>query len=363
MTIFRRPRRSRAPLRCCSRRSPPAWTTTSRVRPVRTPWRRSGSRLPRVASARGRHWCPRRPVVDTVAVGRAQRLGVIAMRSGARVRMSRALAALPGRIGAAPSPAEQVGPRVAASRSLLVPSIVAIDRIAAMLAARRAELATESLREIRAAIPVYGEIDDPALLADVTEHVAENHDALRSSLVRGQPVTTQDLRVHRAARRAARAPRSAAGKFLQAFRIGHRVIWDAIVKLADEDLEAESRGTRRRTTHHGVHRPREHARGPGVPRSAAAAPGRGGNRVRRDLLEDLLRRPRAGTRPAPQCSPRRGAGLWRPVGFPDRGRAGFPARRRARAPVRGFGACARHRRRPPSPDRRPPGRDRDRPGA
>ena len=74
-----------------------------------------------------------------------------------------------------------------------MPGVVAIDRIATMLAARRAELATDSLREIRAAIPAYSAIDDPVILADVTEHVAENHDALRSSLVRGEPVSAQDL--------------------------------------------------------------------------------------------------------------------------------------------------------------------------
>jgi DNA-binding PucR family transcriptional regulator len=76
---------------------------------------------------------------------------------------------------------------------MLVPGDVAIQRIATMLAARRAELASESLTAIRAAIPAYGDIDDPVILADVTEHVAENNDALRASLVRGRPVTEQDL--------------------------------------------------------------------------------------------------------------------------------------------------------------------------
>lgn len=60
-----------------------------------------------------------------------------------------------------------------------------VERVAAMLGARRAELAERSLREIRAAIPAYAAIEDPAILADVTEHVAENHDALRASLVAG----------------------------------------------------------------------------------------------------------------------------------------------------------------------------------
>ncbi|MGA8719705.1 MAG: hypothetical protein WB557_16990, partial [Solirubrobacteraceae bacterium] len=123
-------------------------------------------------------------------------------------------------------------------RSLLMPGVVAIERIATMLAARRAELATESLREIRAAIPAYSVIDDPVILADVTEHVAENHDALRSSLVRGEPVTAQELAFigPHAALRARRGVPLA--DFLQAFRIGHRVIWDAIVEFAAEDEQA-----------------------------------------------------------------------------------------------------------------------------
>jgi hypothetical protein len=117
---------------------------------------------------------------------------------------------------------------------------VGVERVAAMLAARRAELAHESLRAIRAAIPAYSAIDDPAILADVTEHVAENHDALRTSLVRGRPVTAEDLafiRPHAALRARRGVPLA---DFLHAFRIGHRVIWDAIRRLADEDEDART---------------------------------------------------------------------------------------------------------------------------
>ena len=208
-----------------------------------------------------------------------------------------------------------------------------------MLAARRAELATESLREIRAAIPVYGEIDDPALLADVTEHVAENHDALRSSLVRGQPVTAQDLafiRPHAALRARRGVPLA---DFLQAFRIGHRVIWDAIVKLADEDLEARAaaldaaRLIMEFIDHASTHAAQAYLEAQQLLLAE-------GDRVRRDLLEDLL----GGREPAPARAARRGARLWRPV-RPDRGVPVSPADdelalgRRSR--------CARHRRRPP----------------
>jgi len=187
-----------------------------------------------------------------------------------------------------------------------VPGVVAIDRIAAMLAARRAELATQSLREIRAAIPAYSAIDDPVILADVTEHVAENHDALRSSLLRGQPVTAQDLAFigPHAALRARRGVPLA--DFLQAFRIGHRVIWDAIVKLADEDLEARSaaldaaRLVMEFIDHASTHAAQAYLEAQQLLLAE-------GDRVRRDLLEDLL----AGREPTPgpRLTAARAAGL------------------------------------------------------
>jgi len=187
-----------------------------------------------------------------------------------------------------------------------VPGVVAIDRIAAMLAARRAELAAESLREIRAAIPAYSEIDDPLILADVTEHVAENHDALRSSLVRGQPVTAQDLafiRPHAALRARRGVPLA---DFLQAFRIGHRVIWDAIARLADEDLEARAaaldaaRLVMEFIDHASTHAAQAYLEAQQLLLAE-------GDRVRRDLLEDLL----AGREPAPgpRLTAARAAGL------------------------------------------------------
>src|SRR5436190_8661921 len=104
-----------------------------------------------------------------------------------------------------------------------------LERVAAMLEARREELAAQTLERIRATIPVYAAIDDAAILADVTDHVAKNHDTLRMSLLRGRPVTEEDLafiRPHAALRAQRGVP---VADFLHAFRIGHWVIWDAIV--------------------------------------------------------------------------------------------------------------------------------------
>jgi len=187
-----------------------------------------------------------------------------------------------------------------------VPGDVAIQRIATMLAARRAELATESLTAIRAAIRAYAEIADPVILADVTEHVAENHDALRASLVRGRPVTEQDLafiRPHAALRARRGVPLA---DFLHAFRIGHRVIWDAIQGFANLDDEARdaaleaARLVMEFTDHASTHAAQAYLEAQQLLLAE-------GDRVRRDLLEELL----AGRAPSPgpRLNAARAAGL------------------------------------------------------
>ena len=181
-----------------------------------------------------------------------------------------------------------------------------LERVAAMLATRRAELAAESLRQIRAEIPSYRAIDDPVMHADVTEHVAENHDALRESLVRGAPVTSEDLafiRPHAVlrARRGVPLP-----DFLQAFRIGHRVIWDAIVELAEEDSEARAAGlVAARLVMEFIDLASTHAAEAYLEAQQLLVAE--GDRVRRDLLEDLL----AGREPSPgpRLTAARAAGL------------------------------------------------------
>jgi hypothetical protein len=175
-----------------------------------------------------------------------------------------------------------------------------------MLAARRQELAEQSLREIRDAIPAYAAIDDPVMLADVTEHVAENHDALRASLVRATPVSSEDLAFIRrhASLRARRGVPLA--DFLHAFRIGHRVIWDAILRLADEDEQARgaaliaARHVIEFIDHASTHAAETYLDAQQVLLAE-------GDRARRDLLEDLL----AGRSPVPgpQLTAARAAGL------------------------------------------------------
>jgi hypothetical protein len=187
-----------------------------------------------------------------------------------------------------------------------VETVARLERVAAMLAARRDELAATSLQAIRTEISAYAAIDDPAILRDVTEHVAENHDALRLSLTQGRAVTADDLafiRPHAALRARRGVPLA---DFLHAFRIGHRVIWDAILELADEDEEArEIALTAARSVIEFIDHASTHAAQTYLEAQQLLLAE--GDRVRRDLLEDLL----AGREPAPgpRLTAARAAGL------------------------------------------------------
>ena len=68
-----------------------------------------------------------------------------------------------------------------------------MERVAAMLEARREQLAERSLVEMRAEIPSYAAIEDRTVLADIVKHTAANHDALRAMLLQGRPVAAEDL--------------------------------------------------------------------------------------------------------------------------------------------------------------------------
>jgi len=181
-----------------------------------------------------------------------------------------------------------------------------LERIAEMLAARRPDLAEESLRVMRAENPTYAAITDPAMLSDVTEHIAANHDALCASLVRGRPVTPEDLafiRPHAALRARRGVP---VEDFLHAFRIGHRVIWDAIIELADRDEETRAAGlVAARVVMEFIDHASTHAAQAYLEAQQLLLAE--GDRVRRDLLEDLL----AGRAPlpGPRLTAARAAGL------------------------------------------------------
>jgi sugar diacid utilization regulator len=124
--------------------------------------------------------------------------------------------------------------------------------------------------------------------------------------VRGRPVTEQDLafiRPHAALRARRGVPLA---DFLHAFRIGHRVIWDAIQGFADIDDEARDAALEAaRLVMEFIDLASTHAAQAYLEAQQLLLAE--GDRVRRDLLEDLLAA-RAPT-PGPRLGAARAAGL------------------------------------------------------
>jgi sugar diacid utilization regulator len=121
---------------------------------------------------------------------------------------------------------------------------VATDLIADALATRRDELVSAAMDAYLARIPAYREAD-PALLEDARRHTSDHHDLLCEVVRRGRRVEARELDfVERHA--ALRARRGIAhADFLEAFRIYHTIVWDAVLEAArasraaaDQALEA-----------------------------------------------------------------------------------------------------------------------------
>jgi sugar diacid utilization regulator len=180
----------------------------------------------------------------------------------------------------------------------------ALRAMLAVLRARRDELVDEGVHRIRTEIPGYAAISDPAFIADVRLHVAQEHDALVRSIELGRPLGRQEIEFvrPRAMRRVGRLP---LGDFMHAFRIYTEVFWDAVLASATDD---DAR-------HEALALPSIVMRYMNIAASEAAEVYveaerlllAHGERVRRDLLEDLLAsRPPS---PGPKLAAAREAGL------------------------------------------------------
>ena len=115
-----------------------------------------------------------------------------------------------------------------------------------MLEARREELISAALEEMQLAHRRPTAHADPDLLEQVRRHTGEHHDLLCDVLRRGRAALPREFEF--VARQAAlRARRGIAlHDFLEAFRIYHNVIWDAVLDAADENDAPASRRWRRR---------------------------------------------------------------------------------------------------------------------
>ena len=161
---------------------------------------------------------------------------------------------------------------------------LAIVTLREALQQRLDDLADEALELIVAEVPAYRDADE-RLRADVREHVMSHLRATLESLSSGRDVTPDDLlfvRPH-AARRAKRVP---VADFVRAFYVGERVLWDAALSLADDEQ------SRQAALALASHLPRyfevatTHAAEVYVEAQEQLAAT--GERIRRDLLEDLL---------------------------------------------------------------------------
>ena len=110
-----------------------------------------------------------------------------------------------------------------------------MERLAAALDGRREELIDAAMAAILARVPAYREMD-PALLADVRGHIGVQYELFIDVLRRGRTVEPREMEfiARHAALRARRGLPLV--DFLAAFRCFHEVMWDAI--LADGGADA-----------------------------------------------------------------------------------------------------------------------------
>jgi len=169
---------------------------------------------------------------------------------------------------------------------------------------RKPELIDEGVRAIRAAIPAYARIEDPAFAADVRAHLERHHEAILRSIAEGRALDHEAMlfvRPH-AARRVGRIPLL---DFIRSLRIYQEIVWRAALECATDD---RSRDAALRVVaiildyhnHAATHAGETYLE---VERLLCAH----GEQVRLDLLDDLLAgRPVA---PGPRMAAAREAGL------------------------------------------------------
>jgi hypothetical protein len=180
----------------------------------------------------------------------------------------------------------------------------AVTRIVDALRERQDEIIARGIEAMRREIPAYARNDDPAFLADVWDHVKLHNDALIRSLERQSPLTPEELLFIRpvATRRVGRIP---LGEFMGAFRLYNEVFWEAVMETVTDD---EGRAAALST----VSIIMRYINVAATSASEAYVEAESllqaqGERLRRDLLEDLLDgRP---PEPGPKLAAAREAGL------------------------------------------------------
>lgn len=177
-------------------------------------------------------------------------------------------------------------------------------RIVAALKDREDELVDRGVAAIRAEIPAYTRIEDPTFLADIRDHVHQHNDALLRSLARQSPLTAEELLFVRpvATRRVGRIP---LGDFMHAFRLYNEVFWEAVLDTVTDDESRAAALSMVAIVIRYINVAATYASEAYL--EAESLLQAQGERLRRDLLEDLLEgRPPA---PGPKLGAAREAGL------------------------------------------------------
>ena len=180
----------------------------------------------------------------------------------------------------------------------------AVARIISTLRAQLERLTDDAIDEIFSEVPAYEQRLDPAFVQDVREHVREHYETALDTLGRGHPVTPEDLLFVRK-HAAQRVGVVSVADFIHAFQVGQHVLMDAAIKLAVDD--ASRRGVLSLVTLIARYFDFVIAHAADVYLEAEQLLASTGERLRRDLLEDLL----AGTSvpPGPRLDAARAAGL------------------------------------------------------
>jgi hypothetical protein len=190
------------------------------------------------------------------------------------------------------------------SHALVDEAPEAVTRIVEALRERQEEIIAKGIEAIRREIPAYARNDDPAFLADVWDHVKLHNDALLRSLERQSPLTPEELLFIRpvATRRVGRIP---LGEFMSAFRLYNEVFWEAVLETATDDETRAAALSMVAIIMRYINVAATSASEAYV--EAESLLQAQGERLRRDLLEDLLDgRPPA---PGPKLGAAREAGL------------------------------------------------------
>src|SRR4051794_12764092 len=163
---------------------------------------------------------------------------------------------------------------------------VATDRIAEALAGRSEELVSAAVDVYVERIPAYSHAGAD-VEADARRHTAEHHALLCAVLRRDRPPTDRELEfVERHAARRARQGIPLAD-FLEAFRSYHNIVWDAVLDFSRESRTVADQALAATRTVIG-YVDRATTRASGAYLEAQQLLVAEGDRVRRDLLEDLL---------------------------------------------------------------------------